>query len=248
MYKEYRNFAINDEVEDAWNVNLTQAKSMLNILPDWIRGDNRLKVINKYIYKYSKVVDMGCGPGDWVHKMNSSGFSCAGVDFSEKLYYLSKNRYPKYKFYCNDIRDTSIDSNSIDAVISWGVVEHDEKGIESALIEFFRILKNKGTIIITVPYDDSKARIASKYQTSSHGTKFFQYFLNELDIETATIRSNLELIEWGMTGPSTIAKLSPRLYSIFSKNITILRLSTFMFNLISGNKYKHMAYYVIKKT
>jgi SAM-dependent methyltransferase len=56
-----------------------------------------------------------------------------------------------------------IRSHSVDAVLSLGVVEHDESGPQVALAETRRILKPGGLLVLSVPYDNLWRRLIGNH-------------------------------------------------------------------------------------
>lgn len=248
MYKEYRDVKKIDEYPEMWFKNLTSRKHLQSFIPDVFRFDNRMKIIKKYISKGGKISDMGCGAGDWVHRLNMNGFEASGVDFSEGLVRYCSEHLPKYKFYMADIRNVGFKDDELDGIVSWGVIEHDEAGIDAALNEFRRILKPGGVAIFTVPYDNCPARKMSNYQYPIKSGIFFQYYLNEGDIKIAAEASGFKLLEYGMSGPVAFAKISPSFYKRIGNNSFLLRFFLLVTNILyTSDKYKLMSYYVAKK-
>ncbi len=237
MFKEYRNWTIKDDVDDAWYKNLTSQKSLVNVLPEWMRFDSRLETIKLYLNAGANIADMGSGTGEWVAKLTKSGYKCCGVDFSLDLCQYAKAKWPDYNFIHSDIRKTPLNDNALDGVISWGVVEHDEMGLDAAFKEFGRIIRSGGYAIITVPYDDSNARAMSAHQHPKEiNSQFFQYFFNEIDICKAGSANSFELVEWSKTGPAAFAKWSPSLYDVIKKNTMALRVLLFIFTIFDPQK------------
>lgn len=248
MFKEYRNWTIKEEVDSAWYKNLTREKSFVNVLPEWARFDRRLETIKKHLPVGVNIADMGCGTGEWVAKLIKYGYKCCGVDFSSELCQYAKEKWPNYNFIRSDIRKTTFNDNALDGIISWGVVEHDEMGLDSAFKEFGRIIRTGGLAIITVPYDDSYARAMSAHQhPKESNSQFFQYYFNETDISKAASANSFELVEWSKTGPAAFAKWSPRLYDIFKRNTMALRALLFIFTIFdSKKKLSLMGCYVLR--
>lgn len=248
MYKEYRKFSGDKTKEDSWFINLTREKKKLIVkLPQWMKFDNRLKIIHKFIPKGSLILDMGCGSGDWVNLLVKNHYNSIGVDFSKRLIELSQSKYPKYKFICADIRDSGLAQSTADALISWGVIEHDEAGIKASIMEFHRLLKPGGIAIVTIPYDNLEARKFSQYLFKDSNGEFFQYYLNENDLKD-NLFNKFNIIEWGATGITAFGKIWPNLYLFLQDKIILLRFMNILSTLIiRSSRYKLMAYFVLEK-
>lgn len=112
-----------------------------------------------------------------------------------------------YNFIPSHIRKTTLNNNLLDGVISRGVVEHDEMGLDVVFEEFGRIILTIGFAIITVPNDDSNVRAMSAHQQPrENNSQFFQYYFNETVISKAGSANSFELVEWSKTGTDAFAK------------------------------------------
>jgi len=250
MFKEYRLFSGHSPTDWA---TLLERNSFLNTLVSQLLGfDNRLKLTLKYSERHSSVLDLGCGDGTFLALLGLFSRTCVGLDFSRpnlnaaasKYSSLTSNQLVEGKFENLPFQDSTFDT-----IISWGAFEHDERGLDIALFEALRVLKPKGTIIITTPYDDEHARYMSSYlyKPNSNNT-FFQYYTNERDILSLCDRTNSRLIRWGFSGPKVFAKQFPGLYKRISNKYTLLRLALFLFNVFPiGRSSRLMAYYIIRK-
>ena len=117
--------------------------------------------------------------GQWVQFLKARGYTAAGLDYSEAMIGLLKNAYPATAWHAGAIQAVPLPSASVDAVISWGVIEHDEAGPEAALREFHRILRPGGKLFVTVPIDSAATRRLSQITEGPpdrDGATFYQYF------------------------------------------------------------------------
>ena len=68
-------------------------------------------------------LDAGCGLGQWVAFLAQQGYDAVGVDYSELLIATARRRYPDYEWIRGPMEDVPLADASVDAVISWGVIE-----------------------------------------------------------------------------------------------------------------------------
>jgi SAM-dependent methyltransferase len=99
--------------------------------------------------KGMRIADLGCGNCLW----NIRRLPVFGVDINRKMLAWAK-RHGRLKDYkvCSDLAKTGLKSKSFDVVLMSEVLEHVFNQ-EEVLGEVRRILKDKGTFLITVPYD-----------------------------------------------------------------------------------------------
>jgi ubiquinone/menaquinone biosynthesis C-methylase UbiE len=91
-----------------------------------------------------KILDIGCGKGQYVSYLNSLDKIAYGTDFV-KEFLPSGQR----KFICGNVTQLPFVDNSFDTSILFDVLEHTDD--EKVLIEAARVTKNR--IIATVPMD-----------------------------------------------------------------------------------------------
>lgn len=97
------------------------------------------------------ILDVGCGTGRWTFYLDSKGYEAIGIDFAPKILRRVKTISPgKHIFIVADARKLPFISGCIDFIISLGVIEHFPDNIE-AIREFYRVLRFKGGVFITVP-------------------------------------------------------------------------------------------------
>ncbi len=126
----------------------------------------RIKLILKYarLNPHKSLMDIGTGPG-WLPKI-ASRFTknVFAVDVSKNQIKLAEKYIgkPNFTFRKGSFYKIPARDKSFDVVIASEVLEHLEFP-DKALSEAFRILKDEGVLIITVPY---KEKI--KYTTCMH--------------------------------------------------------------------------------
>jgi len=118
-------------------------------------------LFNDYVMPGDKVLDLGCGNGRFFEFLKDKDIYYIGVDFSEKLIEIAKEKYPKVKFQVADALNLPFPNNYFDKIYSIAVLHHIPS--EEFRIQFFeevrRILKPNGFFILTVWKPESKKNL-----------------------------------------------------------------------------------------
>jgi len=118
-------------------------------------------LFNDYVMPGDKVLDLGCGNGRFFEFLKDKDIHYIGVDFSEKLVEIAKEKYPKVKFQVADALNLPFPNNYFDKIYSIAVLHHIPS--EKFRIQFFeearRILKPNGFFILTVWKPESKKNL-----------------------------------------------------------------------------------------
>lgn len=152
------------EQEEIWG---NQAEKWKKLFYE-LNGNFLLEWLLKLAKKSDKILDQGCGVGQYAFTIYSLGFkNVTGMDFSEKLLRIAKNNAKKLKykvrFVKGDIRKMPFKKESFDIVFSAGIIEHVPE-TDKALSELSRVLKKRGYLFIHVPHKISTFTLAKKIQ------------------------------------------------------------------------------------
>lgn len=114
----------------------------------------RLGQMLKYVKRDDRVLDFGCGTTSFLlNSVKSKITSGVGIDYDVNNKKESNVEYIKFKF---DKR-LPFKDKIFDKVFLLAVLEHiDVKVIDSLFLEFRRVLKNGGKIVLTTPTPESK--------------------------------------------------------------------------------------------
>lgn len=104
----------------------------------------------------ARILDGGCGMGDWTVYFSMKGYETIGMDLSRATIEKLNEKFPAYHFTIGDIRNTEFESDSFDIYFSWGTFEHFEDGFTAPLAEARRILKKGGYLFISVPFHNGR--------------------------------------------------------------------------------------------
>jgi SAM-dependent methyltransferase len=100
--------------------------------------------------KGSKILDLGSATGGNVLLLKSMGFEVTSVEYSN--FGIERQREKGIVAFQADARNLPFDSNIFDCVVCLDVLEHIEEDF-LVVQEIFRVLKNEGMAVISVPED-----------------------------------------------------------------------------------------------
>lgn len=155
---------------------------------DTIPGKEEYRVMEPYLRqlpKGARILDGGCGLGDWTMCLARQGFSVAGLDLSRETIGQLQVRFPEAEFKAGDIRHTEFQDGQFDAYFSWGVFEHFEAGLQPCIVEAFRVLKPGGYLFISTPLDNLRHGVLGSLARAARSTatlRFYQWRLTRAEI------------------------------------------------------------------
>lgn len=111
--------------------------------------------------KKKRLLDAGCGIGQYVSGTRILGFKSEGVDISPEAVHIGRLRGEKITL--GDLRQLPYSNEEFDIVIAGGSMEHFPE-TEKALREANRVLKKGGDFLLNVPYRYTLYVIGKKIQ------------------------------------------------------------------------------------
>jgi SAM-dependent methyltransferase len=130
------------------------SKSITQFLYQSIRNlaiRRKISLINSLVKKKGKLLDYGCGTGEFLNQAKINGWSVTGFEPNEKARYLASKKVSNR--ILADLNE--LDSNhSFDVITLFHVLEHVHK-LRKTVNTLLKSLKSTGYIIIAVPNPDS---------------------------------------------------------------------------------------------
>lgn len=97
--------------------------------------------------KHQKFLDVGCGSGNYTIALHQKGLSITGLDISEEMLNLARNKYPKMDWILADAKTLPFKEQSFDGVLCFLAIHHIRE-LPTFFKEVHRILKSGGKFIL----------------------------------------------------------------------------------------------------
>ena len=225
-------------------------KGLFNTLYQAIRliTINRKVKLLKSMKKNGKVLDIGCGTGEFLNKCKRNGYETIGFEPSDMARKQAVKNFDIEVMKSNSFE--KLESNSVSIITMWHVLEHIPD-IENVLVECSRLIKDNGIIYIAVPnYLSWEAKYYKNYWAAWDTPIHLWHFI-EKTIKLLFKKYNLELIKTKpMIFDSFYVSLLSEEYKTGSKNY----IKSFIIGLLSNiiaifSKKGHSSnIYMFKKT
>jgi SAM-dependent methyltransferase len=170
--------------ENTWDEHFKKY-TLENLVKSVNKDQEYLPLFLKYFSRSGKILEAGCGLGQYIYALNSRGYHITGIDYAESAIKYTKSLYPELNLCVGDVRMHPFLDESFDGYISIGVVEHYEEGPEKILREAYRILKPHGIICISTPYANPLRQfLTSVFHHHRHypGDFFYQYLFTKREL------------------------------------------------------------------
>ena len=107
---------------------------------------------SSYGERASKILDAGCGNGEFTRFLGQCGYETTGIDIAEPALQAARAIWPVGRFFRTSLEETlPFDDAEFDAIWNTEVLEH-LFDIHATLSEFNRVLGDGGILILTIPF------------------------------------------------------------------------------------------------
>lgn len=111
-----------------------------------------LKYFNNVGGEKLKILDIGCGNGEFLSKISNTKFEKFGIEINAEGYELCKEKH--MTVFNKELKDVQFQDEFFDIVTLWHVIEHLENPIETVKL-IKKILKKDGILVLATPNTDS---------------------------------------------------------------------------------------------
>lgn len=144
---------INKKTQEAYN------KGAHIYSKKWVDIDEHLKepieLLKQLLPKNATILDVGCGHGKYSHFWHKEGHHVLGVDFSENMLNIAKQKNPKIDFKLLNMHDLHMINSKFDLIwISYALLHIQKEMVPSLVKSLHHLLKKGGYIFIATSLAD----------------------------------------------------------------------------------------------
>ncbi|MBX3049499.1 MAG: class I SAM-dependent methyltransferase [Anaerolineales bacterium] len=136
-------------------------------------------IFPKYLPTHGRILEAGCGLGQFVIALRQRGYQVEGVDYGEQTINALNKTFPKMNFLFGDVTKLDAPDGHYHGYISLGVMEHRQEGPEPFLKEANRVLAPDGIALISVPHLNAIRTLKKAFgffrKPAPAGLSFYQY-------------------------------------------------------------------------
>lgn len=160
----------------------------------WVRTislTKKLKLINAFSSHEKKLLDIGCGTGDFLQKAKNNHWMVCGVEPNPEARTIANSK-------TNDaVVDTTqilkFDKKSFDVITLWHVLEH-LPNLEEQLLVFNTLLKPDGRLVIAVPnYKSYDAKYYKQFWAAYDVPRHLWHF-NRTSVSKLVLKAGFKVI------------------------------------------------------
>jgi SAM-dependent methyltransferase len=156
------------------------------------------EILVSHLPHTGRVLEAGCGLGQYVLALRVRGYDAEGVDWSPETVEAVRAIRPDLPIRVGDATRLEVPDGYYSGYISLGVLEHRREGPEPFLQEAYRVLEPGGVAFISVPYFHFLRRLKARlgmYRGRPEGLEFYQYAFTETEFAALLRVAGFEVID-----------------------------------------------------
>jgi SAM-dependent methyltransferase len=165
-----------------------------------VAGESRLTgFLEHHIQAGARVLEAGCGLGQYVRYFSERGVDITGVDYAPQAVARHREAYPDSDVRIGDVEQLDFPDDSFDVYISIGLIEHYRDGPAALLTEARRVVKPHGHILLSTPYlNGARLLLARRFRgqmerVRRRGGVFYQWAFSAAELDSVLATSGFRV-------------------------------------------------------
>lgn len=219
------------------------------------------RITKKFIApdKMNKILEGGCGKGQYVYSLDSSGYDAHGVDYAAKTVSKINELFPTLKISYGNVENLNFPDGHFTGYWSLGVIEHFYDGYDKMAKEMKRVIGPGGYLFLTFPCISRLRKLKAsnkKYpqfeEKNFKKENFYQFALDPGLVQKDFEKLGFELVKKqpldGIKGlKDEISFLRYPLQKIYSSDNRLLQIFKIVFSAILAPLTGHSILLIFKK-
>ncbi|UJC81221.1 class I SAM-dependent methyltransferase [Rhodococcus erythropolis] len=137
-----------DTVRDSYSARSQEYTDLFGHM-DSTHASDRALVTSWAATLTGRVLDAGCGPGQWTDFLAQRGLAVSGIDLVPEFVERARDQYPDLSFEVGGFEALDVEADSLGGVLSWySLIHHHPQDIETPLAEFARVIRPGGGLLV----------------------------------------------------------------------------------------------------
>ncbi|RLD28192.1 MAG: methyltransferase [Bacteroidetes bacterium] len=152
----------------------------------------KLKLINSFSSEEKKLLDVGCGTGDFLQITQKNKWTISGIEPNENARAIANNKTNNSVFEVDQL--LKFKQKSFDVITLWHVLEHLPK-LEEHISVLKSLLKPNGTLVIAVPnYKSYDSQYYKEFWAAYDAPRHLWHF-SQSAISKLVAKENMEVFK-----------------------------------------------------
>lgn len=178
----------------------------------------------RYLPVSGKILEAGCGMGQYVMALRARGYDTEGVEWSKETVTRVKELFPALPIRVGDVRHLRVKEGTYHGYISLGVIEHRRQGPDPYLKEAWRLLIPGGIAMFSVPHFNVLRRLKASlgfYRDHRGNEQFYQYAFSERELDVLLKKHGFRIADhWRYDGFKGLKEEIPLFRNLSRRLIT----------------------------
>ena len=124
-----------------------------------------------------RMLEIGCGAGDFLHTMEKHGWTCTGIEPSESAKEIATKKVKAKLLNPQEI--DKLEDESFDLITMWHVLEHVDN-LKEEIKQLQRLLKKGGRLVLALPnFKSADAQYYKEYWAAYDVPRHLNHFCRE---------------------------------------------------------------------